>query len=29
VDSFDMFLHKAGIGHDDRPELTASHKPTK
>ena len=29
VDSFDMFLQKAGIGDDDRAELAASHKPTK
>jgi hypothetical protein len=29
VDSFDMFLQKAGLGDDDRTELAASHKPTK
>jgi hypothetical protein len=29
VDSFDLFLQKAGVGDDDRDELAASHKPTK
>jgi len=29
LESFDMFLQKAGIGEDDRVELAASHKPTK
>jgi AbrB family looped-hinge helix DNA binding protein len=29
VDSFDMFLQKAGIGDDERAELAATHKPTE
>ena len=29
VDSFDVLLQKAGIGDDERTEVTSAHKPTR